>query len=198
VVEKFNELVSKSEYSYSSKNDVHSKINQRIQGGIGWDCFVAVAVVDDAPYTIVFKIRTTTLDPRSQIYEIFAKKEIGSSHDGIQQENLPDALPNYGGTPISDTTITQPETNVKDETETKVSNKKRGTTLSDREVLEVAALRMDTSTLTEGEQTALQIFKDRLAEMRKLQIERLTEEIKPLYNKQNTALGGWCFVCWWR
>ena len=107
-------------------------------------------------------------------------------------------MPNYGGTPISDTTITQPETNVKAETKTKVSGKKRGTTLSDREVLEVAALRMDTSTLTEGEQTALQIFKDRLTELRKLQIERLTEEIKPLYNKQNTALGGWCFVCWWR
>lgn len=103
-------------------------------------------------------------------------------------------------TPFYEDSIIQEKEVVKSEEKdmASISGKKRGTTLSDREVLEVAALRMDTSTLTEGEQTALQIFKDRLAEMRKLQINRLTEEIKPLYNKQNTALGGWCFVCWWR
>lgn len=76
---------------------------------------------------------------------------------------------------------------VESEIETKVSGKKRGTTLSDREVLEVAALRMDTSTLTEGEQTALQIFKDRLAEMRKLQIER--ERLGSLWHEQQFGSG---------
>lgn len=72
-------------------------------------------------------------------------------------------------------------------TDTKVSGKKRGTTLSDREVLEVAALRMDTSTLTEGEKAALDIFKDRLAELRKLQIER--ERLGSLWHEQQFGSG---------
>lgn len=71
--------------------------------------------------------------------------------------------------------------------ETKVSGKKRGTTLSDREVLEVAALRMDTSTLTEGEKTALDIFKKRLEELRKLQIER--ERLGSLWHEQQFGSG---------
>ena len=76
---------------------------------------------------------------------------------------------------------------VESETETKISGKKRGTTLSDREVLEVAALRMDTSTLTEGEKTALDIFKNRLEEMRKLQIER--ERLGSLWHEQQFGSG---------
>ena len=110
---KYRELIANAEYSYSSKNDTHSNANKRISGKIDWDCFVATAMIENEPYPVVFKVRTIDSDVRSQIYRMATKNEIGSTHDYGQQNNLPDALPNYGGTPISGDMVSQPASEVK-------------------------------------------------------------------------------------
>ena len=110
---KYRELIANAEYSYSSKNDTHSNANKRIAGKIDWDCFVAAAMIENEPYPVVFKVRTIDSDVRSQIYRMATKNEIGSTHDYGQQDNLPDALPNYGGTPISGDMVSQPASEVK-------------------------------------------------------------------------------------
>ena len=53
-------------------------------------------------YPVVFKIRTIDQDLRSQIYEIFVKKETGYSRGGGYAEAQADAQPSYGVTPISE------------------------------------------------------------------------------------------------
>lgn len=129
ISEKFYELVRNAEYSYSSENDRHSNINKKIAGKIDWDCFVAVAMIGDTPYPVVFKLRTTDLDPRSQIYEFFTQeKETSSSHDSMPQNELQNALPNYGGTLVSNDRVPQPGTGVKNQDEGKVSKQARKAT----------------------------------------------------------------------
>lgn len=98
----FSGLVKNAEYIYSTENDRHSNENKRIGGRIDWDCFVSVAMNGDEAYPVVFKIRTIDQDLRSQIYEIFAKKETGYSRGGGYAEAQADAQPSYGVTPISE------------------------------------------------------------------------------------------------
>ena len=98
----FSGLVKNAEYIYSTENDRHSNENKRIGGRIDWDCFVSVAMNGDEAYPVVFKIRTIDQDLRSQIYEIFVKKETGYSRGGGYAEAQADAQPSYGVTPISE------------------------------------------------------------------------------------------------
>ena len=111
---RLTDLIRNAEYAYSTKNVKHSNANKRIRGRIDWDGFVAVAMFGEEAYPMVFKIRTIDNDMRSQIYEIAAKnEEIGGTHGGGQQENLPDAQPNYGVAPISGEIVSQPDGKVK-------------------------------------------------------------------------------------
>lgn len=86
--------------------------NKKISGKIDWDCFVSVAEIDEKPYPIIFKIRSINQDLRSQIYRMATKNEIGSSHDHALLENQKPDLPDYGGTPISNKSISQSPENV--------------------------------------------------------------------------------------
>lgn len=106
-------MVKKAEYAFSSKNDIHSKVNQRVGGKIDWDCFVAVALIEEKPYPVVFKIRTIDTDVRSQIYEMATKKETNGSHDPGQLDEL-DGMSTYGEVPlISGDRIAQSKETVK-------------------------------------------------------------------------------------
>ena len=84
-----------------------SNEGNRELGQIDWDCFVAEAEVDGESFPVVFKVKTTDRDLRSQIYEIATKNEIGSSHDDYQGNEISDVMSNYGGTPTSGYTIAQ-------------------------------------------------------------------------------------------
>ena len=111
--EMFNSLVKNSEYAFSSKNDVHSNKNKKIDGNIEWDTFVSVGTINGESYPVVFKVRTIDADVRSQIYEMATKNETGLPHGDGSQENPTDAHPNYGSSPISGDNIPQTEPTVK-------------------------------------------------------------------------------------
>lgn len=109
--EMFSALIKNAEYVFSSENDLHSI--QNFDGEVLWDTFVAVGTVDGKPYPVTFKIRSIDSDVRSQIYEVATKKETGFSHGDGNQENLTDAHPTYGTSPVSDGRVAQEEPIVK-------------------------------------------------------------------------------------
>ena len=172
----------------------------------------AVAVLDigfhKAEWTMngfeagLYNILVTTFPPDTGVVESMLSKKgnvviFDSEKDASRSAPGSNVPSDSSDTPFYEDSIIQEKEVVKSEEKdmASISGKKRGTTLSDREVLEVAALRMDTSTLTEGEQTALQIFKDRLAEMRKLQVGGSRRRSSPyITNKTPPWEGGVLFV----
>ena len=186
---KYRELIANAEYSYSSKNDTHSNANKRIAGKIDWDCFVAAAMIENDPYPVVFKVRTIDSDVRSQIYRMATKNEIGSTHDYGQQDNLPDALPNYGGTPISGDMVSQPASEVKKFSERDTES------VSNRSLLANA---LESVAKNDIERRKIQEYKEKItlinaeeenlrALNEQLRIERNPENIKVLRFEANQA-----------
>ena len=100
-------------------------------------------MTDGKPYPVAFKLRTTDSDVRSQIYEMYQTKEDGVFHGAGKQESA-DGHPNYESIPSSGGTLTQENGDVKDD----VQNLLRTNTLTDHEILDMAAKELDTSKLT--------------------------------------------------
>ena len=121
--ERFGDLVANAEYAYSSLDDKHSNEGQKVQHEISWDCFATVVDVGGTQISVIFKIRTIDGELRSQIYSLATRNETGSSHNGGQQKNKLNALSNYGGTPVSDGTVSQPSSDVKNNIEKPTDNK---------------------------------------------------------------------------
>lgn len=114
IFEKFEKLIQNAQYSFSSKNDLHSTMNKRVGGQIDWDTFVAVASIENNLYSVVFRIRTIDTDIRSQIYEMSVKKETDGSRDPGQQHDPPHGMSSYGVVPsISEKNVAQPPAEVK-------------------------------------------------------------------------------------
>ena len=114
IFDQFKKLIKNAEYAFSSKNDPHSNSNKKISGRIDWDCFVAVAMIGDESYPVVFKIRTIDRDVRSQIHEMSMKKEADGSHDPGKQNELQGGMSTYRVVPsTSDDKVTQEEAEVK-------------------------------------------------------------------------------------
>jgi hypothetical protein len=165
--EAFRELVKNAEYTFSSHHDEHSEIGKNLQGETIWDFFVSVAMIDGKPYPVAFKLRTTDSDVRSQIYEMYQTKEDGVFHGAGKQESA-DGHPIYESIPSSGGTITQENGDVKDD----VQNQLRTNTLTDHEILDMAAKELDTSKLTDGERAALDIFRKKVTALKALKEER--------------------------
>ena len=165
-------LIANAEYSYSSKNDIHSNANKRIGGNINWDSFVSVAMVAGDPYPVVFKVRTTDKDIRSQIYRMATKNEIGSIHDYGQQDNLLNALPNYDGTPISGDKVSQTDAKVKRFSE-------RGDGVSNRSLLANA---FEGITQNSDEYKMIQEYKNRIKLLNEQEekLDKLNAEIRKI------------------
>ena len=165
--EAFRELVKNAEYTFSSLHDEHSEIGKNLPEETIWDFFVSVAMIDGKPYPVAFKLRTTDSDVRSQIYEMYQIKEDGVFHGAGKQESA-DGHPNYESIPSSGGTITQEKGDVKDD----VQNQLRTNTLTDHEILDMAAKELDTSKLTDGERAALDIFRKKVTTLKALKEER--------------------------
>ncbi len=156
---KYYELVQKAEYCFSSKNDPHSKSNQKIPGRIDWDSFVAVADVNGEQMPIVFKIRTIDGDLRSQIYKMATKEEVSYTHDHELKENPQSNLPDYRISPTSKTRVTEPGTDVKTQNQLR-----EGT--SNRELLTGA---LETVAQNEQERKRLEEYRGKIADIEKLE-----------------------------
>lgn len=113
--EAYNELVKNAEYAYSTPHDAHSKKGTTGGENTEWDTFVAVGTINGEPYPVAFTVRTIDTETRSQVYAMATKKETDFSHGGGSRNNPTVAHPNYGSSPISNETLTQPPTTVKND-----------------------------------------------------------------------------------
>ena len=98
---KLRRLLRNAEYAYSSEHDPHAV--KQIDPNAQWDTFVSVARYAGRYTPVVFKIRTTDRDVRSQIYNIFADdsagKKLTPSHGhGLETQS---DMPNYEGASAS-------------------------------------------------------------------------------------------------
>lgn len=106
----FYRLISNAEYSYSGRQDQHSKTIGRED----WDYFVSVAEIEGGgTVPLVFAVRSIDQDVRSQIYSIATKKNPTIPRGDGTQGNPANAHPSYGDLSSSNGIVEQNDPKVK-------------------------------------------------------------------------------------
>jgi N12 class adenine-specific DNA methylase len=166
-LDSFYEMIRNAEYSYSGKGD-HGNVGGRVD----WDYFVSVARIGTTDIPMVFAIRTIDTDSRSQIYSIATKESPTILRgDGTQNQSA-NAHPSYEDSSGSGYRLAYSSGGVNDEYS---QNQKRTQTLTDRDVLSMAAdkvLSGDAISMDAAVSDALGIFKKRLSTLDELQEKR--------------------------
>lgn len=100
-MQKFNELVQKSAYAFSSEHDVHSNEGGRVQANV-WDSFVVPVQNGEDTMPFIFSVRSIDRDVRAQIYGMNMQTETAFSRGYASQDNLQSRTPSYGVSAVSD------------------------------------------------------------------------------------------------
>lgn len=166
-LDSFYEMIRNAEYSYSGKGD-HGSVGGRVD----WDYFVSVARIGETDIPMVFAIRTIDTDSRSQIYSIATKESPTILRgDGTQNQSA-NAHPSYEDSSGSGNRLAHSSGDVNNDYS---QNQKRTETLTDREILSMAADRIlsnEALSMDAAVSDSLDIFKKRLAALDSLQEQR--------------------------
>lgn len=193
-LDSFHEMIRNAEYSYSGKGD-HGNVGGRVD----WDYFVSVARIGKTDIPIAFAIRTIDTDSRSQIYSIATKESPTILRgDGTQNQSA-NAHPSYEESSGYGNKVTPSSGVVNDEYS---QNQKRTQTLTDRDVLSMAAdqiLSIDAIFMDAAVSDALGILiqqnlqkgMNKMSQEEKKQAEEFIKDFSKLEHGDQRYVQGW-------